>query len=232
MRIHHFQHVPFEGLGSMEAYFRTKGHELSATHLYRTQTPPPLDKVDWLVVMGGPMGVGDESRLPWMAMEKSYIGKAIDAGKVVLGICLGAQLIADVLGDAVYKNPYREIGWFPVQRSEQAAGTPLGSVLPTGQMVFHWHGDTFDIPDRATLLASSEACRNQGFVIENRVVGLQFHLETTPASARALVDNCGDELDDGPYVQTAMQIMADPAKFDGINNVMANLLDKIVDCNP
>lgn len=232
MRIHHFQHVPFEDLGSMESCFRARGYELSATHLYLGQIPPPLETMDWLIIMGGPMGVNDESRYAWMALEKAYIKKAVKAGKVVLGICLGAQLIADVLGAGVSENPYREIGWFPVQPAEQAKATLLGDVFPPRLDVFHWHGDTFQIPPGATLLASSQACPHQGFVIHNRVVGLQFHLETTPALALALVANCGDELDNGPYVQTAEEIMADPAKFDGINKIMTALVDRLATCNP
>jgi GMP synthase-like glutamine amidotransferase len=227
VRIHHFQHVPFEGLGSMTPYFLSKGHQLSATHLYLEQTPPSVDALDWLIVMGGPMGARDESQYAWMAMEKAYIQKAIGAGKVVLGICLGAQLIADVLGARVFKNSHREIGWFPIRPAEQAKATALADVFAQQMEVFHWHGDTFEIPAGATLLASSDACAHQGFVLDNRVVGLQFHLETTPASARALVDNCGHELDNSRYVQTAEEIVGDGSRFERINTAMAALLGKM-----
>ena len=227
MRIHHLQHVPFEGLGSMAAYFTMQGHECSATHLYRGTNMPPLESLDWLIVMGGPMGVHDESRYSWMTAEKSYIQKAIEAGKVVLGICLGAQMIADVLGAKVFKNPDREIGWFPVWRVQQARETLLADILPEKAEVFHWHGEAFEIPTGAKLLMSSEACANQGFVLEDRVLGFQFHMETTPDSALALVDNCADELDSSRYVQTANEILADPAKFQHINHIMAAVLDRL-----
>lgn len=227
MRIHHFQHVPFEGLGSMAPYFLSKGHQLSATHLYLEQSPPPIDTLDWLIVMGGPMGACDESRYAWMAMEKAYILQAIEAGKIVLGICLGAQLIAAVLGAKVFKNSHREIGWFPIRQAAPAKATPLGDIFAQQMEVFHWHGDTFEIPRGAALLASSDACAHQGFVINDRVVGLQFHLETTPASARALIDNCGHELDKSRYVQNAEEILADKPRFERINGVMAALLDKM-----
>jgi GMP synthase-like glutamine amidotransferase len=231
MRVHHFQHVPFEGLGSMAPYFQSKGFQLSATHLYLEQNPPPLDTLDWLVVMGGPMGACDESKHAWMAMEKAYIQKAIKAGKVVLGICLGAQLIATVQGAGVFKNSHREIGWFPIRKVEQAETSPLAEVFPQQVEVFHWHGDTFEIPHGATLLASSDACAHQGFVMDNRVIGLQFHLETTPASARALVENCGHELDNSRYVQTAEKMLSDGSRFERINTIMAALLDKLHACN-
>lgn len=116
MRIHYLQHVPFEGLGTMESYFLQRGHRLSSTHFYLEKPPPSVAEFDWLVVMGGPMGVYDEIKFPWLTEEKSFIGKSIKSGKIVLGICLGAQLIADVLGAGVFKNQYREIGWFPIER--------------------------------------------------------------------------------------------------------------------
>jgi GMP synthase-like glutamine amidotransferase len=231
VHIHHFQHVPFEGLGSMAPYLLSKGHQLSATHLYLEQTPPPIDTLDWLIVMGGPMGACDESRYTWMAMEKAYIQQAIEAGKVVLGICLGAQLIAAVLGARVFKNGHREIGWFPIRQAAPSKATPLGDIFAQPMEVFHWHGDTFEIPRGSALLASSDACVHQGFVMDNRVVGLQFHLETTPASARALIDNCGHELDNSRYVQSAKEILADGARFERINAVMAALLKGIQTCN-
>jgi GMP synthase-like glutamine amidotransferase len=229
MRIHYFQHVSFEGLGSMATYFEARGDRLSATQLYEGQSPPPLDALDWLIVMGGPMGAGDESRYPWMAMEKTYIRRAIEAGKVVLGICLGAQLMAAVLGARVFKNSHREIGWFPIRQAPQAESTRLGGLLAQPMEVFHWHGDTFEIPPGAALLASSDACAHQGFIMGDSVVGLQFHLETTPASARALLENCAGELDGSRYVQNAQTILAEASRFELINAVMARLLDRLAD---
>lgn len=225
MRIHHLQHVSFEGLGSMGPYLKQKGYNLTSTHLYLGQELPSIDDLDWLIVMGGPMGVYDGDQYPWLKKEKSFIRDAMEAGKVVLGICLGAQFIADVLHAKVVKNKYREIGWFPIHRAVQAEETVLGAVLPETMEVFHWHGDTFDIPAEASLLASSEACRNQGFIIDDRIVGLQFHLETTLDSARALIDNCGNELNGSRFVQTEDQIISEESRFDRINAVMHSVLD-------
>ena len=207
MRIHYLQHVPFEGIGSMEAYFISHGHKLSSTHLYLNETFPQLHDFDWLIVMGGPMGVGDELQYSWMSKEKSFIKSAIESGKIVLGICLGAQLIAEVLGAKVYKNSDREIGWFPINVSEHVSNTILRGVFPQGIEVFHWHGDTFDVPVPSVLLASSEACQNQGFIVGDRIVGLQFHLETPPDSAKALVENCRNELDGSKFVQNEKEIL-------------------------
>ncbi len=211
----------------MEPWFLQREHQLSSTHFYKGDGVPSRDDFDWLVVMGGPMGVHDDLEYPWLREEKSLIRKSIDGGKIVLGICLGAQLIADVMGARVTKNKYREIGWFPVNREIDGSESPLADAFPEMLDVFHWHGDTFEIPEGARLLATSEACRNQGFVYEDRVVGLQFHLETTPESAAALVQNCSGELDGSKYVQSGTEKLSDASRFDRINRFMAALLNKL-----
>ena len=227
MKIHHLQHVPFEGLGSMEAVLKEKGHQLSSTHLYAKQTFPSVNDIDWLIVMGGPMGIYEEDVYPWLSAEKKFIRDAIDSGKIVLGICLGAQLIADVLGARVYKNTDREIGWFDIIRSEEANATILSKAIPERVEVFHWHGDTFDIPKGAIPVAESEACKNQGFIMDDRVLAFQFHLETTAESAKSLIDNCGDELDGSSYVQSKNEILSDPQRFSNINQVMLSVLEAL-----
>lgn len=227
MKIHHLQHVSFEGPGTMESYFLHRGHQLSSTHLYIGQPLPSIDEFDWLIVMGGPMGVYDEIEFPWMNEEKSLIQKSIESGKVILGICLGAQLIADILGAKVFKNEYREIGWFPIERKIDSNNSIMADVFPKTLDVFHWHGDTFDIPRGAHLLASSEACMNQGFIIEDRIVGLQFHLETTPTSAALLIENCRNELDRSKFVQDENEILAKDKKFLRINERMRLVLEKL-----
>ncbi len=227
MKIHHLQHVPFEGLGSMEAVLKEKGHQLSSTHLYAKQTLPSVNDIDWLIVMGGPMGIYEEDVYPWLSEEKKFIRNAIDSGKIVLGICLGAQLIADVLGARVYKNTDREIGWFDISRSEEADSTILSKAIPERVEVFHWHGDTFDIPKGAIPVAESEACKNQGFIMDDRVLAFQFHLETTAESAKSLIDNCGDELDGSSYVQSKNEILPDSKRFSNINQVMLSVLEAL-----
>ncbi len=225
MKIHYLQHVPFEGLGSMELHLRAQGHSLSSTHLYRDSILPDPGDIDWLIVLGGPMGVYDEALYPWLKIEKRFIREVIAAGKRVLGICLGAQLLAEALGARVFRNKHQEIGWFPVQRMPGNAIAALYAAFPPEADVFHWHGDTFDLPADAALLASSEACRNQGFIFRNQVLALQFHLETTPQSAADLIAHCGNELDGSRYVQDATTILAEPLRFATINRIMAGVLD-------
>jgi GMP synthase (glutamine-hydrolysing) len=222
MRLHYLQHVPFEGLGMIEDWAQARNSTITSTRLYAGEALPQIDEFDWLVVMGGPMGIYDHEEHPWLVAEKTFIRQAIEAEKTILGICLGAQLIADVLGAKVCPGPEKEIGWFPIQRSLNAP-----ALLPENLMAFHWHGDTFELPEGAQHLASSKACTNQGFIYNRRIVGLQFHLETTPESMDALIQNCGHELTDAPYIQTAEQMHAGSANIKAINAAMTGLLEQL-----
>lgn len=231
MNVHYLQHVPFEDLGSIEPWLKNRGHTITATHLYNNEELPPINDIDWLIVMGGPMGVEDQAIYPWLMEEKAFIQKALNQNKTVLGICLGAQLIADVLDAYIIKNTYREIGWFPIQLSDEVKATKLGTVLPNTFDVLHWHGDTFSLPDNAIPLASSEACLNQGFILNERVLGLQFHLETTPESALDLTIHCKNELDDSQFVQSAEEILVKPERFKKINEIMEIILSYLENNN-
>ncbi len=224
MRIHCLQHVPFEGPGSIGTWLHQHGHTLTYTRFFDSPVLPDPADVDLVVAMGGPMSVNDEQELPWLVAEKRFLRECIGAGRMVLGVCLGAQLVASALGARIYRNPEKEIGWFPI-RAVDAADTAAFR-LPSTANVFHWHGETFDLPPGAIHLARSEACVNQAFQIGRTVIGLQFHLETTPASARELVTHCRDELVPSRYVQTEAAILgADAARYEAINSLMAEVLD-------
>jgi GMP synthase-like glutamine amidotransferase len=227
MRVHYLQHVPFEGLGAIEKFCKEKELQLSCTRLFAGGSLPASDSFDWLIIMGGPMGIHDHDEYPWLVDEKTFIRQAIEAGKIVLGICLGAQLIADVLGAKVYFSGHREIGWFEIIRSSGVGKTILAQALPKRAEVFHWHGDTFELPDGAVRLARSEACTNQGFIWDNRVVALQFHLETTMESAAGLVKNCRNELDGSRFVQSKEEILADRSRFSQLNQILFAVLDAL-----
>ncbi|MBI2480305.1 MAG: amidotransferase [Planctomycetia bacterium] len=227
MRIHYLQHVPFEGLGSMQPVLLAAGHTITVSRLYEAAALPTTEQFDWLIVMGGPMGVYDEREYPWLDTEKRLIENAIEDDKIVLGVCLGAQLIASVLGASVYANSHKEIGWFPVERTAAAAASGLGGTVPASVEAFHWHGDTFDLPAGALHLARSAACENQAFVYRQRILGLQFHLETTRESAEALIENCGHELVGGPYLQSAEAMLSGDERFTRINQVMKDLLERL-----
>lgn len=225
MRIACLQHVPYESAGSISAWAQARGYEFVAHHVYRHDALPAPHAWDALVVMGGPMGVHDEAAHPWLWPEKACLRSWLSERKPVLGICLGAQLLADVLGAEVRRNEQREIGWFPLRRRPEAQETRLGQILPEQLEAFHWHGDTFAMPAGATALAASEACANQGFVHAERVVGLQFHLEMDLATAQALVGNTEGSLAPEPYVQPPEVMLARPERFAALREPMFKLLD-------
>jgi GMP synthase-like glutamine amidotransferase len=229
VRVHWLQHAPFEGLGSIEEWLTARGAVLSATRFFQHQGLPRPHDVDWVIAMGGPMSVNDEARLPWLAAEKRFLREAIDAGRTVLGVCLGAQLIASALGAPVCAAEHREVGWFPVERVEGGETAPR--ILPERFTAFHWHGETFRVPRGALRLARSAGCENQAFAVGRRVLGIQFHLEVTPNSARTLCDKCPADLAPGPYVQPAQEIREAAEAFRAANRLMAGILDTLADAS-
>ncbi len=223
MRAHYFQHVPFEGLGSIETWLKAAEYEVTSTRVFESPELPGPDGIDLLIVLGGPMSVNDEDEYPWLVTEKHFIRDAVRSGTPVLGICLGAQLIASAMGANVFRNPHKEIGWFPVQGIPAVDGSAFR--FPASVEVFHWHGDTFDLPAGAVHLARSEGCENQAFQLGGSVIGLQFHLETTPEAARDILSNCRKELFPSAYVQSEEEILsAPPERYRAINNLMGDVL--------
>nr|WP_240744240.1 type 1 glutamine amidotransferase [Desulfopila sp. IMCC35006] len=224
MRAHILQHVPFEEPGSIAPWLKSAHYQITATRFYRSASLPNPRDIDLLIALGGPMSVNDEERFPWLRIEKELIRQTIKAGKPVLGICLGAQLIASALGESVYPNRRKEIGWFPVQGLAHEDASIFS--FPPSVDVFHWHGETFDLPDEAVLLARSEACENQAFQVGRRVIGLQFHLETTPETAQAIVTHCRQEILPSKFVQPEALILDQPPeKYQTINRLMTDILN-------
>lgn len=227
MNIHYLQHVPYEGLGSIADWANKHKYKVTSTRFFHDDPLPELELIDWLIVIGGPMSVNDEDHYPWLIPEKHYIEQALQQDKTVLGICLGAQLITAVLGARVYSNFYQEIGWFPVRKTSAATHSGLLPDLPTQLEVFHWHGDTFELPAGAVHLARSKACRNQAFSYKQRVIGFQFHLESTPTDAKQMILNNFNPGLEGAYIQRPEVLLADESKFQTINTVMYNILDDL-----
>jgi GMP synthase-like glutamine amidotransferase len=228
MRLHYIQHVAFEGPANLEKWAQDHRWQVSGTHVYRAEKLPGPDEFDWLVIMGGPMNIYEENEYPWLAAEKKFITQAIEADKIVLGICLGAQLIAGVLGGRITRNSHKEIGWFQVTLTPEGFSSVAFQSFPRGFQAFHWHGDTFSLPPGAVMLAESEACRAQAFSANGgRVLALQFHLESSVESVRALIQNCSDELVDGEYIQGADAILERGENFSSIHGTMTRLLENI-----
>ena len=229
LRIHYIQHVPFEGLGYIESWVYENNHALTSTHPFENSNFPNPKDIDWLIVMGGPMNIDNEEQYSWLNDEKKFIKATIEANKIVIGICLGAQLIASVLGARVYSNKKKEIGWFPVTLTPQGKEHPLLDEFPETLNVFHWHGDTFDLPNDAVHLIQTKVCANQAFIYNEKVLGLQFHLEATPGTVLDMVNHCGDELIKDDFIQTKESIIEHDGFSVQTNLYLKKLLNKLFD---
>ncbi|EDM35469.1 putative amino transferase [Pedobacter sp. BAL39] len=226
MKIHCFQHVEFEGPADIAFWAATRGHTLTYTRFYQHEKLPELAEVDFLLVMGGPMGVYDEHYYPWLSEEKNFIRKAMGSGIHVLGICLGAQLIAHCAGAEVRAAPHKEIGWFPVYATRESAEVPwFERWFADGLMCFHWHGDRFELPIGAVDLARTAANDHQAFLLNKRILGLQFHAEVTADALEGFVANGAHELVSSAFIQDATSICSPEQPVQELNVAMHQLLD-------
>jgi len=228
MNFHYLQHAAGEGPGQVAIWAAANGHNMTGTHWYRGDPSPDAAMIDFLVIMGGGMNIHQHDLYPWLVAEKALIAKVIGEGKPVLGICLGAQLIADVMGGKVYKNSQLEIGWFPIRTLDAALHQPFFSHFPAEFTALNWHEDTFDLPPGATLLASSDVTPRQAFVCNENIVGVQFHIEVRPEEVRAFVGGETEPLPEGEYVQTLEQILAGDSYTPQVHRLLGRMLDAMV----
>jgi GMP synthase-like glutamine amidotransferase len=224
MRMAVLQHVDFEGPAAVADWAAVCGVLLRVFHLHRNHTLPSLDDFDMLTVMGGPMSANDEAQLDWVGPEIALVREAIAADKAVLGICLGAQIIAKALSARVYPGGAKEIGWFPVERT---GAHPLFDGLPESFTAFHWHGETFDLPHGAKLLAKSELTEIQAFAVGQRVLGLQFHMEATERSVQVLVSAAAHEIECGTFEQQPGRILANLSQCARLRPLLDTVLDRL-----
>ena len=227
MRLHIIQHVAFEGPGAIAEWALERGHSKTLTRQSNGEKLPGAGEFDFLVVMGGPMSANDDSRFAWLAAEKQLIADAVRGRKAVLGVCLGAQLVAQALGARVYRSREKEIGWFPVRLTPEAAASGLFRGLPAEMTVLHWHGETFDLPQGAVRLAESLVCRNQAFDLDGRVLGLQFHLEVLPEGLEDLIQHSAADLVRGPAVQTGGELRASGHLAEALRPTLDTILDRL-----
>lgn len=226
MRIFSLMHVAFEDAANLGVWAKERGHTVEAVPLYTGQMPPEIGEVDAVFVMGGPMNIYEEAAYPWLVAEKRFLKACIEQGKIVVGVCLGGQLIADVLDGNVSRNAHKEIGWYEVTRTSTPSELVDG-MLPERFWAFHWHGDTFSVPPGAVHLASSTACPNQAFLYDGRVLGLQFHLEYSRDSIEAMLVHCADELAGGRFVQSAEQIRQGYHYLPHTQSLLWTMLDRL-----
>lgn len=202
MRIHYLQHDAFEDLSSIGEWAQQKGHVLSYSRMDLLDALPANDTFDWLIVMGGKMGVYETQQYPWLGEEINFISQAIDSGKTVMGICLGAQLVAAALGAGVYLNDQPEIGFYPVKFNEKASKDNIFRLFGEERIVLHIHNDTFDLPEGAILMASSAATVNQAFKYKDHVYALQFHFEVNSERVDRFILESMQALPEGKWIQS------------------------------
>lgn len=223
MRLHYLQHASSEGIGAIGNWASTRQVAITGTHLYRGDPLPAMADFDFLAIMGGAMNIYQHRDHPWLVEEKRFIAAAMAEGKAVLGVCLGAQLIADGLGAKVYQNSELEIGWFPVSISEDARRSALCRSFPAHLTALHWHGDTFDLPAGAATIGQTVACKNQGFIFSDRVVGLQFHIEVRRDEAKSFSE--GYVAPAGGFVQSLESIRDCDRYLPETHRALHSLLD-------
>lgn len=223
-RVHWLQHADFEDLGCIAPWLAAHGYSVTMTRLWAGDVLPAADQFDWLIVMGGPMNIYEYKAYPWLRAEKQLIREAIAGGKKLLGICLGSQLIADVLGGKVTRNAHQEVGWLPVTLNAAGRRSKFFGDFPETFTAFHWHGDTFANPPGAACLMSSEGCANQAYEYDGRIAAIQYHLEVTATNAREWFEHERPAPD--RYVQTPEHILSRLDEFGENNRLMIRLLEK------
>lgn len=198
MRLLMIQHVAAEGPGLLQEVLEDKGWVLDIRRMDcpGTVLPADLDQHQAFIILGGPMGAYQEESYPYLQQVQLLVREALRRKIPTVGICLGAQLIAKALGAAVMPNRVKEIGWYHVSPTEQGRDSRMFANLPPKLAVFQWHGDTFELPEGALLLATGDSCHNQAFVVQNYIWGIQFHLEVTPAMIADWAELYKDELID------------------------------------
>src|SRR5205814_9762140 len=168
---------------------------------------PTVDNLNMLIILGGTVGAYEEEKFPWLSTEKDFIRQAIEANKIILGICLGSQILAEVLGSKVYPHDKKEIGFFPIYKTEATMQEAALALMPASWTVFHWHGDTFDLPPGAVHLFFSDACSQQGFK-KGKCFGFQFHGEVNDELLHSMIHHERNKLIKGDYVQTETEILS------------------------
>ncbi len=231
MRMHVLRHFPLAAERQIVRWAASKGMDATVVDVFNGDALPDASAVQWLTVLGGPMSIHDEAEFPWLADEKQLLRACLDNDTMILGVCLGAQLLADALGGTVAPSPEPEIGWHPVTVTPDGDGHPLLAGLPDTFMAFHWHVDACTLPPGATHLLASEGCEIQAFCHGNRAVGWQFHPEMDPTlldEGLAYAREVGVLTLTGTYVQSPEAILAGQ-HCETLEQTLHRLLDNLLE---
>jgi len=228
LKVHFIQHVAFEAPGLILSWAEKNKYLCTKSILMDGDKLPEAKDFDLLVIMGGPMSANDDEKYSWLVSEKELVRNCLELKKPIVGVCLGAQIIANVLGSKVYRAKEKEIGWFPITAALDVGSSKLMPELPSELTVFHWHGETFDLPLGARLLASTKTCPNQAYEFGNHVLGLQFHMEVTPEDVNSKWENCKSDLEVGEYQQGPPAIFGRAEMYEGVREPLELALDRLV----
>lgn len=230
MRLHLFEHDPIDmSRTNITKWAEAKGYQITQTYVCNNEKMPAIDDLDWLMVMGGSPHAWEEDVHPWLAPEKEFIARALDNNKPILGICFGAQLLAEALGGSVFRNENEEIGWIEVTLSEDGKNSFLFQNVPETFLTFHWHSDHFSLPPGCTRLAYSEPSANQAYICKERpIAGVQFHPEYTRDMVKQFAREWGDEWQKGPFVADKEAVLAQTEKIPDTYWLMTTMLDNMV----
>lgn len=225
MKIHCLVHLEFETLGNIREWACSKGYSISVSMPSANSFFPQPDDFDLLIIMGGLMSVYQEAEYQWLKNEKEYVKAVIGCGKAVYGVCFGAQMLSEILGGTVSKNKFREIGWHKVRSLAVIHEDSTLFHVPYDLIAFHWHGDTFTLPEGARRLFESEACMEQGFIYGGNVLAVQFHPEVDEGCVENLILNCSSDLIGGKYIQSEYYIRGRTDLIKSSSDLMFAILD-------
>ncbi len=227
LNVHIFQHVKSDLPQSITEWLEMRGHSYEVTKFPLDPKLPEMDDFDWLIVLGGPMSVHDEDSIPWLKTEKEFIKQAIASEKPILGFCLGGQLVAEALGANVYKSKLPEIGWHPVYTKRGFGNNKIFKYFPDTFTAFHWHSESFSLPEGAKVVASSPACENQIIVYNSNIVAMQCHLELDTEIIEKYLSKSADSLIKEDYIQSADEIRSNMNYAHISNDLLREVLSKM-----
>jgi GMP synthase-like glutamine amidotransferase len=229
MRLHLLHHDPVDfSRTNISRWAEKKGYSLAHTYLCNNEALPAMEDFDWLIIMGGSQHAWEEDVHPWLPAEKKFIARVLEGNKIMLGLCFGAQLLAETLGAEVFVNSYNEIGWYEVTLTPEGQQSYLFQNVPEQFTTFHWHADHFSLPHGCTRLAYSEATENQAYISQKRpIAGIQFHPEYPLETVKYFLREFGDEMLMGPYVAGKQKILSQTDQTPETYALMAAILDNM-----
>lgn len=217
MRVHYIQHVEFETPGIILPWLKKNNFSYTATHTYLTDEFPDVKDFDFLIIMGGPQNAYE------LTAEINFVHQVILEKKIILGICLGSQIIGEALGGQTTKSPHKEIGQYPVQLTQAGQHDPVFKNYPECFSVVHWHNDMPAVTAQSVLLAKSAGCPHQAFRYNDGVYGLLFHMEMTHEMIKMMIDHSPNDLIQDKFVQSPEELLA--INCDEMNKYLLQLLD-------